>query len=111
MADPRTTLIAKGLLDQTKESLVSWVETADEDEYKVVYSEYSVAIGRRFDVDGTYYYQLSIYNAGGTEVETLTGGGGALHTTLRDLFELARLKATGADEILNDLLIRFGDIS
>ena len=121
MADPRTVRIARGLLDQTRKGSVVWIETADENEFKVVYQDYSVSI-RRFLYNDEDSYKLSIYNERGTEVESLLDDddvesplGGIIATNdlyliLENLYELARLKSTGADEILNKLLERVGGV-
>ena len=117
MADPRTVKIAQGLLDQTKKGSVGWVETADENEFKLVYDDYPVSI-RRVGVDYPYY-RLSIYNERGTEVGSLEARGGQRliegddneqWKTLHDLYELARHEGTRADQILDKLLERVGGV-
>ena len=119
MADPRTVRIALGLLDQTRKGSVVWVETADENEFKLVYADYSVSI-RMFTYNEETSYKFSIYNEGGTEVESILDDDYVgslpdigfenedLYTALASLYEVARLKGTGADDILNELLERVG---
>ncbi len=119
MADPRTVRIALGLLGQTRRGSVFWVETADENEFKIVYSDYSVSI-RKFLFNDEDSYKFSIYNERGTEAESLLDDDEVeslpdvgfdsenLYWALESLYEAARLKSTGADYILNELLDRVG---
>ena len=115
MADPRTVKIAQGLLYQARRNSIGWVETADEDEYQLVYDDFAVSI-RRVGVDHPDY-RLSIYNEIGTEIDSLEARGGQYLTegdeneplkTLQELFELARYEGTRADQILDKLLERVG---
>ena len=117
MADPRTVKITLGLVDQTKTCSIGWVETADENEYKLVYDDYAVSI-RRIGVDYPHY-RLSIYNDVGTEIDSLEAHRGGLFEaddsehfkSLQELYELARHEGTRADQILDNLVERVGGAS
>jgi hypothetical protein len=117
MADPRTVKITLGLVDQTKTCSIGWFETADENEYKLVYDDYAVSI-RRIGVDYPHY-RLSIYNDVGTEIDSLEAHRGGLieaddsehFKSLQELYELARHEGTRADQILDNLVERVGGAS
>jgi hypothetical protein len=121
-------------VDQTKTCSIGWVETADENEYKLVYDDYAVSI-RRIGVDYPHYrlsiyndvgteidyphYRLSIYNDVGTEIDSLEAHRGGLieaddsehFKSLQELYELARHEGTRADQILDNLVERVGGAS
>ncbi len=80
MADQRMVSIAQGLLNQTRQGRVNWVETADEYKFSVAYPDSAVSIRRLPEYMG-YSYLLSIYNEKGTEVDSLGASDGDQYNT------------------------------
>ena len=101
------------LLDKLKEATqggrTRWAETADEDEFRVVFKTGMVRVGRAeaFDEDSGLWekgYTATFLNRDGRVVEEFTRCRGEGHGLMAELFELARRSARRGDSLLDEML-------
>ena len=105
MADARMTAIATQLLEKTKGGEVDWRETVDGNAFTTAYPDYSLSIRSLGPGGFERSYVLAVHNGRGTEAGSLAPENqDPSFQILKELFELARRKGVGTDEVLDDVL-------
>ncbi len=97
--------LLKELIIATKNGKVSWSETPDENEFRVVLGPGMVRVGRHEvvgeDVQSYKYFSAKLLNRDANLVEELHEEQQGL---IAELFEAARRSARGSDRLLDDML-------
>jgi hypothetical protein len=98
--------LLKELKSATENGKVSWSETMDENEFRVVLGPGMVRIGRHEALDeedqSYLHYSAKLLNRDANIVEELRGMDE--QGLIADLFELARRSARGSERLLDDML-------
>lgn len=102
MADTRLVEIAKLLLEQTEARKVQWEKGASKGQFQTSFAKYSVVISGPADMPHLY-----LSDEDGDVIEDLSYTGAYqenVHEDLSRLYVLARRRALGADEALDEIL-------
>lgn len=103
MADKRLFEIAQLLLDRTETRTVEWEKGAKKGEFQTSFAKYSVVIGGSSDIPN-----LTLYDEDGDIVEDLSYaaalGSPGMTDIMKRLYALARRRALGSDEALDEIL-------
>lgn len=102
MAEPRLAELEKLLLEKTKAGEVQWEKTVTKTVFQAAFAKYTILLSG--SGDSPY---LSLLDEDGDIIETLSPLSavnlGALNE-LKELYEMARRRALGADQALDEVL-------
>jgi len=117
MAESKQIQFVHGLCRKSANGNLRWASTGDENTFLAIFREYTVSIARYYDAARTpngESYELRIVDAEGEEIDSFNSGEFAVderdlaERSLRELYNVARRKAYGVDEIYEKLLDQIG---
>ena len=104
MADSKIGKLVRALLEKTKAGKVSWEKTINETVFQAVFAGYVVRLFRVGDQPADDIGFIILNDREETIEETTTHDVSVDRRACRELFELARRQALGADRAIDDLL-------
>ncbi len=105
------------LLERSRAGSVKWERTAEEGSFRAAFPKYSVSI-ESYEAEGSKAtYQFELFNESGDLIESATDYfldkpyyDHRNRDLLEELFVLARRKALGVDEAIDDILQELGEL-
>jgi hypothetical protein len=117
MAHDDQVMLVNRLSEKTKLGEVEWKQSADENAYQVVLKKNSIKLGRAKPTTNSGnnpLYIIELIDSEGEVVETFTDydldmeihgrQDQEYYAVLRDIYEMARRRALGADKVLKEIL-------
>ena len=112
--------LVESLLDQSHAGALEWKPTARDSAFQVSFRANSLQISENQHpefVEEGVYYMISLINSEGLTVDTFTAAdlrdlpdGKNYWSMMREIYQLARRTALGADKVLKDILGELGYI-
>ncbi|MGJ5076734.1 hypothetical protein [Bradyrhizobium oligotrophicum] len=118
MALTRPMRLVKTLYDKSRAGHVDWQVGIGDDEFQVSSAEYTIKISTKAGRQGSTDYVIAVLNDEGTVVDRFTDveldseeGSqlGQWYGTMRELHDMARRHARGADKALDAILKELGE--